>query len=140
MLSPYKAPGLDEIPNIVLTKCVDALIDHIFYIYRAVLELKVYHPAWLEILTLFLHKIGKPDYNVAKAYRPIGLINMIPKGLSILVCKHISYLLEKNNNLPATQFRGRPGRNTTDAILLVVDCIKRAWQAGKVALALFFDV
>ena len=77
-LSPYKAPGPDQIPNVVLTKCVDALIDHIFYIYRAVLELKVYHPAWLEILTLVLRKIGKPDYNVAKAYRPIGLIDTIP--------------------------------------------------------------
>ena len=66
MLSPYKAPGPDQIPNVVITKCVDALIDHIFYIYRAVLEVKVYHLAWHEILTLVLCKIGKPDYNVAK--------------------------------------------------------------------------
>jgi hypothetical protein len=53
-LSPYKAPGPDKIPNIVLMKCVEALIDHLFYIYRAVLELNVYHPRWLELLTLVL--------------------------------------------------------------------------------------
>jgi hypothetical protein len=55
-LSPYKAPGPDKIPNIVLMKCVEALIDHLFYIYRAVLELNVYHPRWLELLTLVLQK------------------------------------------------------------------------------------
>jgi hypothetical protein len=121
-------------------KCVNALIDHIFFIYRAVFELKVYHPAWLESLTLVLHKIGKTDYDVAKSHRPIGLINTIPKGLSTQECKHVSYVMEKHNLLPAAQFGGRPGRNTTDAMLLVVDHIKGAWRAGKVAAALFLDV
>ena len=44
MLSPYKVPGPDKIPNVMLMKCVDALIDHLFYIFRAVFKLKVYHP------------------------------------------------------------------------------------------------
>ena len=139
-LSPYKAPGQDGIPNVVLIKCIDALVDHIFFIYRAVFELKVYHPAWLESLTLVLRKIGKSSYDVAKAYRPIGLIDTIPKGLSTLGYKHVSYLMEKHNLLPAAQFGGRPGRNTTDAMLLIVDRIKSAWRAGKVAAALFLDV
>jgi hypothetical protein len=139
-LSPYKAPGTDGIPNVVLTKCAEALINHIYYIYRAVFELKVYHYAWPESLTLVLRKIGKTNYDVAKSHRPIGLIDTIPKGLSTLVCRHVSYLMEKHNLLPAAQFGGRPGRNTTDAMLLVVDHIKSAWRAGKVAAALFLDV
>ena len=109
-LSLYKAPGPDGIPNVVLTKCADALIDHIYYIYRAVFELKVYHHAWLKSLTLVLRKIGKTNYDVAKSHRPIGLIDTILKGLSTLVCRHVSYLMEKHNLLPAAQFRGRPGR------------------------------
>jgi hypothetical protein len=28
------------------------LIDHLFFIFRAVFELKVYHPRWLESITL----------------------------------------------------------------------------------------
>jgi hypothetical protein len=125
---------------VVLIKCIDTLIDHIFYIYRAVFKLKVYHPAWLESLTLVLRKIGKTNYDVAKAYRPIGLINTIPKGLSTLVCKHMLYLMEKHGLLPMAQFGGRLGRNITDAMLLVVNHIKNAWRAGKVAAALFLDV
>jgi hypothetical protein len=61
-LSPYKAPGPDKIPNIVLMKCMDAPIDNLFFIFRAVFELKVYHPNFLKSITLVLHKIGKTTY------------------------------------------------------------------------------
>ena len=117
-LSPYKALGPDKIPNVVLMKCVKVLIDHLFYIFRAVFKLSVYHPRWLKSTTLVLRKIGKTLYNVAKSYRPIGLIDMILKVLSTLCSKHISYLVEKHNLLPLTQFGGRPGRNILDAMLL----------------------
>ena len=139
-LSPFKAPGPDKIPNMVYMRCIEALIDHLFFIFRAVFELEVYHPRWLEIATLVLRKIGKTDYDVSKAYRPIGLIDTMPKILSALNINHVSYLVEKHNLLPPTQFGGRPGRNTSDAMLLVVQRIKDAWRSGKVAAALFLDV
>jgi ribonuclease HI len=139
-LSPFKAPGQDKIPNVVYMRCIDALIDHLFFIYRAIFELNTYHPRWLESVTLVLRKIGKTDYNVAKAYRPIGLIDTMPKGFSTLNTKQISYLAEKHNMLPQSQFGGRPGRNTTDAMLLVSHRIKDAWRSKKVAAALFLDV
>jgi ribonuclease HI len=140
LLSPFKALGPDKIPNVVLMKCIDALIDHLFFIFRAVFELKVYHSKWLQSITLVLQKIGKTAYDIAKSYHPISLLNTIPKVLSMLCSKHTTYLVEKHNLLPATQFGGRPGRNTTDAMLLVVHKIKSAWRRGKVAAALFFDV
>jgi hypothetical protein len=139
-LSPYKAPGLDKIPNIVLMKCSDMLIDHLFFIFRAVFDLKVYHPRWLESTTLVLRKIGKTTYDVAKSYHPIGLIDTIPKVLSTLCSRHISYLTNKHNLLPSTQFGGCPGCNTTDTMLLVVHKIKNAWRHSKVVAALFLDV
>ena len=42
-LRPYKAPGPDGIPNIVLQKCFDVIADHLIYIYRAILELEDYY-------------------------------------------------------------------------------------------------
>ena len=99
-LSPYKAPGPDKIPNLVLIKCCKTLIDHLFYIFKAVFELDTYHPRWLESVTLVLRKIGKTSYDVAKSYRPIGPIDTIPKLFSTLCSKHISYLAEKHNLLP----------------------------------------
>lgn len=67
LLSPFKAPGPDKIPNVVLMKCIDMLIDHIFFIFRAVFELKVYHSKWLESITLILRKNGKMVYDIAKS-------------------------------------------------------------------------
>jgi hypothetical protein len=107
-------------------KCSDALIDHLFFIFRAVFNLKVYHLRWLESTTLVLHKIGKTTYDVVKSYCLISLINMIPKVLSTLCSRHISYLANKHNLLPSTQFRGCLGHNTTDTMLLVVHKIKNA--------------
>ena len=128
LLSPYKAPGPNQIPNMVLIKCCNTIIDHLFFIFRAVIELNVYHPCWLESTTLVLRKIGKLSYDMAKAYSPIGLLDTIP-NFSTLCTKHISYLAEKHNLHPLTQFGGRPGRNTTDA-----------WRKGKMAATLFLDV
>ena len=140
MLSPYKALGTDRISNIVLMKCVDVLIDHLFFIVRAVFELTVYHPRWLKSITLVLRKIRKSSYDVAKSYHPIGLIDTIPKVLSTLCSKHISYLSEKHGLLPASQFGGRLGQNTSDAMILMVHKIKDAWRNGKVVAVLFLDV
>ena len=140
LLSPYKAPGPDKILNIALIKCCDVIIDHLFYIYRAVFEHNVYHLQWLESSTLVLRKIGKPTYDMAKAYRPISLIDTIPKVFSSLCSRHISFLAEKHNLLLPTQFGGRLGRNTTDAMLLVTHKIKDTWRKGKSAAALFLDV
>lgn len=139
-LHPYKAPGPDSIPNAVLMKCADTIIDHLFYIFRAVFDHDVYPARWLHSITLVLRKPGKPAYDVAKAYRPIGLLDTVGKLLSTLVANDLSYLAEKHSLLPATQFGGRPGRCTTDAMHLVTQRVKDAWRQGNVASALFLDI
>ena len=128
-LQPYKAPGEDGIQNIVIQKCIETIIDHLYYIYQAVLELNTYPSHWLIILTIVLHKGGKPTYNIAKAYCPIGLLDTLGKLFSVLVSGDLLYLAEKHGLLPPMQFGGRPGRCTTDAMHLIVQKIKDAWRA-----------
>jgi hypothetical protein len=65
-LKPYKAPGPDSIPNIVLTKCTDILVDRLYYIYKAILELGTYYDPWKLSTTVVLRKPGKPCYNTPK--------------------------------------------------------------------------
>ena len=67
-LKSYKAPGKDGIQNVIIQKCVDTIIDYLYYIYRAVLELDEYPSHWLIILTIVLRKAGKVANNVAKSY------------------------------------------------------------------------
>lgn len=69
-LSPYKACGADGIPNILLKETVDVIIEHFYYLFKAVFELNVYYPGWQETITAIPRKPGKPDYSVPRAYRP----------------------------------------------------------------------
>ena len=112
-LCPHKAPGADEIPNIVLKKSAELITPHLLQIFRAVLNLHVYPSQWKDIITCVLRKPGKPRYNVPKAYRPIALVNTIAKLLSSIVAEDISHLVETHQLLPTTHFGGRPGRSTT---------------------------
>ena len=139
-LSPYKAPGPDGIPNIVLTRCIDALLEHIYYIYSAALELRVYYEPWKHWNTIVLRKPGKARYDIAKSYRPIALLNTLHKLLTSIIAELMIYWGERHQLLPPMHFGGRPGRTTTDAVHLLAQTIKHAWRNGKVVLALFLNI
>jgi len=139
-LKSYKAPGLDGIPNIVLTKNADLLTKRLLPIYVAMLDKNLQYSPWKTFTTVVLCKPGKPHYDVPKAYQPIALLNTMWKVLSAIVADQISFLTENYQLLPRNHFGGCPGWTTTDAIHLLTLRIKAVWCAGKVAAVLFLDI
>lgn len=139
-LAPYKTPGPDGIPNVVLKQCIDSLTVHFHHIFRAIFELNVYPDEWKESITIVLRKPGKPSYEDPKAYRPIALMNTMGKLFSTIVADEISFFCETRNLFPQTQFGGRPSKTTTDSMLLLTHTIKEAWRNKRVASVLFLDV
>jgi hypothetical protein len=139
-LKPYKAPGPDGIPNIVLTKCADILSDRLYHIYTAMFEKDLFYAPWKQFTTIVLRKPGKPKYNIPKAYRPIALLNTMVKVLTAVLAEQLMYYAEKYQLLPANHFGGRKGRTATDAVHLLVHNIKDAWCKGKVMAVLFLDI
>jgi hypothetical protein len=139
-LKPYKAPGPDGIPNVVLSKCADMLLDRLLYIYTAMLDNNLQYAPWKSFVTVVLRKPGKPRYDLPKAYRPIALLNTLWKLLAAVVAEHITFLSEKIQLLPSHHFGGRPGRTTMDAMHLLTYKIKEAWRGGKVTAVLFLDI
>jgi exonuclease III len=139
-LSPYKAYGPDEIPNIVLQKSADLITDYLLYIYRAIIKLGVYYDPWRDFVTVVLRKPGKPNYETPKAYRPIALLSTLAKVLTAIVAEDMSRLAELHQLLPKNHFGGRPGHSTTDAVHYLVQRVKEAWRKGKVVSLLFLDV
>jgi hypothetical protein len=113
---PYKAHGPDGIPNIVLQKCVDIIIDRLTSIYRAILDLNLYYNPWREFTTVVLRKPGKPNYEMPKAHCLIALISTMAKVLTAVVAGNQSRVVEQHQLLPKMHFGGRPGRSTTDAV------------------------
>jgi hypothetical protein len=139
-LKPYKAPGPDNIPNIVLVKCANILVDRLYCIYTAILKKDIYFDPWKSFTTVVLRKPGKPKYNVLKAYRPITLLNTTAKLLSVIISKQLMFYMEHYNLLPANHFRGHAKRTTMDVVHLLTHRIKGKWRKGKVVAALFLDI
>jgi len=139
-LKPYKAPGPDRIPNIVLTKNADILVNRLYPLYVAMLDKNLQYSPWKTFTTVVLRKPGKPHYDVPKAYCPIALLNTMWKVLTAIVADQITFLTEKHQLLLKNHFGGRPGRTTTDAMHLLTLRIKAAWRTGKVVAVLFLDI
>jgi len=139
-LKLYNAPGPDGIPNIVLTKNANLIVDRMLPIYKAMLERSMTYKPWKEFVMVVLRKPGKLRYDMPKAYRPIALLNTMWKVITAIIANHISYITKKHQLLPANHFSGRPGHTTTDAMHLLTNKIKAAWRAGKVTLVLFLNI
>jgi hypothetical protein len=86
-----------------------------------------------------LHKPGKPNYDVPKAYRPITLLNTQAKVLTVIIAEQLMYYAEKHDLLPVNHFRGRAKRTALDTIHLLVHKIKNDWRKGKVVAVLFLN-
>ncbi|OBZ78308.1 putative RNA-directed DNA polymerase from transposon X-element [Grifola frondosa] len=120
-LKQYKAPGPDG------------------RLFRASFELKIYPDEWKTSNTVVLRKPDRPHYDVAKAYRPIALINCIAKILSACVTSVLVYEAEKHSLLADHTTVGALGA-PHDSLHLITKTVKDAWRSGKVASILFLDI
>ena len=115
-LGAHKAPGPDGIPNVVLKQCIEGMIDHLYFIFRAIFELGVYPDEWRELITVVLRKPGKPSYEDPKAYQPIALLNTLGKLFSTIAADELSYLCKtrdcQGHSAPCAP---RPELDTTQA-------------------------
>jgi len=59
---------------------------------------------------------------------------------SIIVTADLSYICEKHKLLPKNRFGGRPGTTTSEALHMLEQFTKNAWQKGNVVSALFLDI
>jgi Reverse transcriptase (RNA-dependent DNA polymerase)/Endonuclease-reverse transcriptase len=139
-LHAYKAPGDDNIPNAVFTKCGNTLVPYLGHLYWATFALNIYPQEWMDSRTVILRKPGKPDYAAPGAYRPIALIRTISKILSSCVADELMQLSEQHHLLPANHFGCRAGRTTSDSLHYVTKTAKDAMHKGKVTSALFLDI
>jgi hypothetical protein len=100
-----------------------------------------HHPKqWRSAKIVVLRKPGKPDYSVPGAYRPISLLNTLGKVLEAVMARRLPYVAEKHGLLPNSQFGGRPGRTTEQALLVLSNAIDKAWYRHNVVTLIAFDL
>jgi hypothetical protein len=85
--------------------------------------------------TVVLRKPQKPTYNIAKAYRPIALLNMLGKVLEKIVARCISALVEEHGLLPTTQMGVRPGRSPITTLEMLTEQIRTVWAKDHTLVA-----
>ena len=56
------------------------------------------------------------------------------------MARRLSFLAEKHGLLPNSQFGGRPGRTTEQALLVLSSAIDKAWYKHKVVTLIAFDL
>jgi hypothetical protein len=125
-----KAPGEDTIPNGILHSIEPVIVPYLTSLFNTYVRLG-YNPSHFQMsITVVLRKMGKKNYRIPKAYRPIALLNTIGKALESVIACRISYMVETHSILPPTHLGGRKGISTEHAVLHLVDRIQRAWGNG----------
>ena len=77
----FKAPGPDELPPIALKHLDKKHLEAVCLLYKLSLATGQVPESWRHMRATFIPKVGKSNYAVAKAYRPITLSNFLLKGL-----------------------------------------------------------
>ncbi|PSK37231.1 hypothetical protein B9Z65_1973 [Elsinoe australis] len=135
-----KAPGPDEITFRAWGEMWPVVGPHLFKLYKASLELGHVPSSWKTVKIVVLRKLGKADYTIPKAYRPISLIPTISKGLEAVIAARLSYIAERYKLLPENHFGARPKRSAEQALNLVIEKIYQAWRKRKILTLVSFDV
>ena len=138
--APKKAPGPDEISNLVVKKTFNTTQQHLLALVRASFNLAYFPKIFKHSTTVILRKPSKPDYTKPNAYRPIALESTIGKILESIAAEILSYLSETYELLPAQHFGGRPGRTAEDAMTVLSERIYHAWKEREIYSAVFMDV
>ncbi|KAJ5395305.1 uncharacterized protein N7487_009608 [Penicillium crustosum] len=125
---PNKAPGEDGIPNSLWHKLIEipTVLDTISRIYNACVQLGTNPLHFQKSITVVLRKAGKKDYQLAKSYRPIALLNTLGKFLEAVIARRISYAVETYGLLPDIHLGGRKGISVDYAAQSIIGRVRRA--------------
>lgn len=139
-MKPWKAPGADGMPVIVWRQTWPVVKHRILALFQQSLAEGALPTQWRHAKIVPLKKPGKEDYTTAKAWRPISLLSTLGKLLEAVVAERISYAVEAFGLLPTNHFGARKRRSAEQALLLLQECIYKAWRQRRVLSLISFDV
>jgi Reverse transcriptase (RNA-dependent DNA polymerase) len=136
----WKAPGDDGLPAVVWQQVWPVVKERVLRLFQTSLDEGSLPSQWKNAKIIPLRKPDKPNYKLAKAYRPISLLATLGKILESVVADRISYAVEEFGLLPTNHFGARKRRSTEQALTLLQEHIYKAWRSKKVLSLISFDV
>jgi hypothetical protein len=138
--SNKSAPGISGIGWDLLKRGWPHCDDLLTNIYSACIRLGHHPIRWKEATVVVIPKPNKPDYSLAKAHRPISLLETLSKLMEKAVAKRFQYDIVKEGLIDTNQFGGRTHSSCLDAGLTLIHDVQAAHAAGLKAGILLFDV
>lgn len=138
-LRPFKAPGSDGIPNVLLKNLPENCLCGLCDTYNAYMRLNFWPTSFKSAKVIPIPKPGK-DKNLAASYRPISLLNTLAKLFEKMIHNRITDFVEEHNILNAEQFGFRPQHSTSHQILRVARHIRNNWAMRRSTGMVLFDI
>ena len=137
-LKNNKAPGLDNIQNVIIKYLEPSLSKILQKIFNSCYEIGYFPKRWKEGKVIMLYK-NKGQKNDSKNYRPITLLNQFGKIFEKTIEQKIRSWAEENNKINLEQSGFRKKRSTNDQLFLLTQQIFEAFNRKSGIDAIFID-
>jgi hypothetical protein len=136
---PFKASGLDSIPNVLIKKLPLQALNYLLNIYNDYAWLLYWPNVFKCAKVIPIPKAGKA-HDKPGNYRPISLLNTIGKIMEKLLLKRIDSHTTSNSIIIDAQFGFRKSFSTTHQLKRVVNQLKENKTQRKSTGAIFMDI
>lgn len=137
-LKTAKAPGNDQIPNIILKNLPSKIIVYLVFIFNACLKTSYFPSQWKIANVISIPKATK-DLSNPYNYRPISLLSTLSKVFERLVLQRINEHISRYNCIPNSQFGFRSQHSTTHQLVRVTNTIKNGFNNQLSTGIILFD-
>ena len=138
--SPWKAPGQDGLLSAVWQRVWPVVKKDMLDLFRTSLNEGYLPDQWRVNKIIPLKKPNKPDYRLAKAWRPISLLATLGKFMDAVMAERLSYAAEAHRLLPENHFGARRRRSAEQALTLLQESIYKSWRSRRMLSLISFDV
>lgn len=137
---PEKAAGPDGFKPVVLRNLGNYVLSKVVLMFKACLALQYTPKIWRQARVVFAPKVGKDDYSLAKAFRPISLTPFLFKALERVVLWELEEKTLSQRPLSKNQHAFRKGSSTESALSDMVDDVESTILRGGYAIGVFLDI
>ena len=136
---PKKAPGLDNVQNILLKNLPKKAIVQINYIFNACFLLSYFPTSWKKASILPIHKTGK-DKLFPQSYRPISLLPTLSKIFEKIILSRIQKHESTHKHIIPEQLGFREKRSTVQQLYRVTNHISTNFNLKKSTALVLLDI
>ncbi|KAK2577593.1 hypothetical protein KPH14_012704, partial [Odynerus spinipes] len=138
-LPSKKAPGTDNIQNIIYKNISKKALVQLMYIVNATIKLSHFPSHWKTGNVVAIHKPGKISTDPS-SYRPISLLPTMSKIAEKVILKRLDEFESKQKIIINQQFGFRQKHSTVQQIARIVNDVSVNFNKEKVTVMLLLDI